>query len=62
MSNNLALSYVNNPGGINYGFVAYAYNFNKVGCFVGSLQFINDGKFTGTDAAGNQTGDFITAK
>lgn len=62
MNNNLALSYVNNPGGINYGFVAYAHNFNKVGCFVGSLQFINDGKFTGADAAGNITGDFYASE
>ena len=62
MSNNLALSYVNNPGGINYGFVTYAYNFEKVGCFVGSLQFMNDGKFTGADAAGNLTGDFYASE
>jgi hypothetical protein len=62
MNNNLALSYVNNPGGINYGFVAFAHTFSKVGCFVGSLQFINDGKFTGADAAGNQTGDFFASE
>ncbi|MCX6306947.1 MAG: type IX secretion system protein PorQ [Bacteroidetes bacterium] len=58
MNNNLALSYVNTPGGINYGFVAYAHDFGKVGCFVGNFQFLNYGTFTGADAAGNKTGDF----
>lgn len=62
MSNNLALSYVNSPGGINYGFVMYSYNFTKVGSFVGSLQFINYGKFTGADPAGNLTGDFSASE
>ena len=58
MNNNLALSYVNTSGGINYGFVAFAHNFEKVGCFVGNFQFLNYGKFTGADAAGNVTGNF----
>ncbi|MFZ4522855.1 MAG: type IX secretion system protein PorQ [Bacteroidales bacterium] len=58
MNNNLALGYVNTPGGINYGFVAFAHNFTKVGCFVGNFQFLNYGNFTGADAAGNKTGDF----
>jgi hypothetical protein len=62
MNNNLALSYVNNPGGINYGFVAFAHNFSKVGCFVASLQFMNEGKFTGADPAGNLTGDFYASE
>ncbi len=62
MSNNLALSYVNSPGGINYGFVMYSYSFSKVGSFVGSLQFMNYGKFTGADAAGNLTGDFSASE
>ncbi len=58
MDNNLAMSYVNNPGGVNYGSVAYGRTFSKAGSFVGSLQYINYGKFTGADAAGNLTGDF----
>jgi hypothetical protein len=62
MNNNLALSYVNNPGGINYGFVAYAHDFKKVGCFVGSLQFINDGKFIAADPSGNITGNFYASE
>jgi len=62
MSNSLAFSYVHSPGGINYGFVAYAYNFKKAGSFVGSLQYINYGKFTGMDAAENPTGDFYASE
>ena len=58
MNNNLALSYVHSPGGINYGFVAFARDFSKVGSFAGNLQFISYGKFTGADAAGNLTGEF----
>ncbi len=62
MNNNLAFSYVNNPGGVNYGYVAYARSFSKTGSFVGSLQYINYGKFTGADAAGNLTNDFNAAE
>ena len=47
MNNNLAFSYVNNPGGVNYGFVAYSRSFSKTGSFVGSLQYINYGNCTG---------------
>ncbi len=62
MNNNLAFSYVNNPGGINYGYVAYSRTFSKKGSFVGSLQYINYGTFTGADAAGTLTGDFKAAE
>ena len=62
MSNNLAFSYVNSPGGINYGYVAYSRSFSKTGSFVGSLQYINYGTFTGADPAGNLTSDFSAAE
>lgn len=58
MHHQMALSYVNSPGGINYGFAAYSRTFNKTGSFAGSLQFINYGTFTGADATGQITGDF----
>lgn len=58
MHNNLALSYVNTAGGVNYGFVMYSRNFSKAGSFVGSLQFVNYGNFQGADASGNLTGEF----
>jgi len=58
MHNNLALSYVNYFTGNNAGFVMYSRTFRKAGSFVGSFQFIDYGKFTGADAAGNKTGTF----
>ncbi len=58
MAGTAALGYVNIPGGIHYGFAAYAHEFRTVGAFVGSLQYVNYGNFTGTDASGNLTGDF----
>ena len=62
MSNTLALSYVHSPGGINYGFVSYAYDFKKAGSFAGSLQYINYGKFQGYDASENPTSDFYASE
>jgi len=58
MHNNLALSYVNMPGGVNYGFAMYSRTFSKAGSFVGSLQFVDYGTFKGADASGNLTGEF----
>jgi len=60
--NNLALSYVNYFTGNNYGFVMYSRTFKKAGSFVGSFQFIDYGKFTGADAAGNKTGTFSASE
>ncbi|HNX86023.1 MAG TPA: type IX secretion system protein PorQ [Bacteroidales bacterium] len=62
MANNMSLSYVNAPGGINYGFVAYSHTFQKAGSFSGALQYINYGKFTGMDASENPTGDFTASE
>lgn len=62
MHNNLALSYVNTPGGVNYGFIMYSRTFQKAGSFVGSLQFVNYGTFQGADATGNLTGDFSASE
>jgi hypothetical protein len=58
MHHQMSLGYVSTPGGINSGYAAYSRTFTKAGSFVGSIQFINYGTFTGADAAGNKTGDF----
>lgn len=58
MSNQMALGYVSSPGGINYGFAAYSRTISKLGSFTAGLQFLNYGKFTAADAAGNKTGEF----
>jgi hypothetical protein len=62
MHNNLSLSYVNYFTGPNYGYVMYSRNFNKVGSFVGSFQFINYGKFTAADETGIKTGEFSASE
>jgi hypothetical protein len=58
MSNQVALSFVDYFSDINYGFVSYARNFKKLGMFDASMQFINYGKFTNSDATGETYGNF----
>lgn len=62
MNNNLALSYVNYFTGNNFGFLMYSRTFNKAGSFVGSLQFMNYGKFTAADETGLVTGEFSASE
>ncbi len=58
MDNSLGLNYVNYFGGINFGSVQYAKTFNKVGSFMGSIQFMDYGTFDYADEAGNISGTF----
>jgi hypothetical protein len=58
IDNNLALNYVNFFSGINYGSVQYSKTFNKVGSFMGSIQFMDYGTFDYADEAGNRGGSF----
>lgn len=58
MNGKLAINYVNYFSDINYGFAAYAQSFNKLGTFVGSLQYINYGNFTYADPTGQTSGSF----
>lgn len=58
MSGKLAVNYVNYFSDINYGFAAYSHNFNKLGTFVASLQYINYGSFTYADPTGQTAGTF----
>jgi len=58
MHNQVALSYVNYFTGNNFGFLMYSHSFEKAGSFVGTFQFMDYGKFTAADEAGNITGDF----
>lgn len=59
MNNNLSFSFVNYfSGGANYGYAMYSRTFKNAGSFVGTFQFIDYGKFTETDAAGNTYGTF----
>jgi hypothetical protein len=56
--NQIGLTYVNYIADAQYGMVAYSRSFKKVGSFTGSLQFVNYGKFTEADEAGNTYGTF----
>ena len=58
MDNKLALSYVNYISDIGSGFASYTRSFKDIGVFSGAVKFIDYGKFTETDNAGNEIGDF----
>jgi hypothetical protein len=58
MNNNLSLNFVDYFADINYGTVSYGRNFEKVGTFVGSVQYIDYGRFTYANEAGETSGDF----
>lgn len=62
MHGSLGLSFVDYYTDINYGFAQYGHDFNKVGTFVGTLQFINYGTFTEADAAGVKYGEFTAGE
>lgn len=61
MHNALSIGYQSYFGGINMGSVSYGRHFDKVGTFAGGVQYVNYGKFTGADEAGNITGKFTAA-
>ncbi|MCC6690574.1 MAG: type IX secretion system protein PorQ, partial [Bacteroidia bacterium] len=61
MDNHFALSYVNYISDINYGYAAYGKKFDKIGNFVGGIQYVNYGKFTEADPTGLITGTFKAA-
>ncbi len=56
--NRVSLSFVDYYAGINYGYAAYGRTFEKQGNFVASLQYVNYGKITRTDAQGIEYDDF----
>jgi hypothetical protein len=58
MHNQLGFSFVEYFTDINYGFAQYSRTFNKIGSFVGTMQYIDYGKFQEADAAGVQYGYF----
>ncbi len=58
INNTLAFNYVNFFAGSNFGSFNYAHTFNKVGSFMGSIQFMDYGTFDYADEAGNVSGTF----
>lgn len=61
MNNDLALSYVNFFGGVNYGLAQYSRSFNQLGSFLASIQYMNYGKFTYANPDGTTGGTFSAA-
>jgi len=58
MSNSLGLSFVDYFTDVNYGFAQYGRSWEKAGSFVGTLQYINYGKFQEANEAGVIYGEF----
>ncbi|MBC8321889.1 MAG: type IX secretion system protein PorQ [Bacteroidetes bacterium] len=58
MDNSLALNYINFFTGTNYSSIQYANTFNKVGSFMGTLQYMDYGKIDYADENGNLGGTF----
>ncbi len=58
MHNHLALSFVDYFSDINYGFASYSRTFPQIGSFIGTMQFIDYGKFTLADETGQKYGNF----
>ena len=58
MHNNISIDYVDYISDINSGLISYAYNFDRIGTFVASMQFANYGTFDNTDNMGNKIGEF----
>jgi len=58
VSTHLSLNFVDYFGDINYGTVAFAKNFERIGTFSASLQYIDYGAFTEADETGQTFGQF----
>lgn len=58
MSDNFVLNYVNYFAGINYGYLAYAHKFNKIGNLSIGLHYINYGTFKEVNEFDEVLGEF----
>lgn len=61
MHDNISLSYVNYFADINYGAVNYGRSIEKLGNFMGSIQYFNYGSFEYADEGGNRDGSTFSA-
>ncbi len=58
MDKQIALNYCNYVSNMNFGYLAYAQNFEKAGIFAASFNFFDYGKFKGYDELGIETRNF----
>lgn len=61
MQSHLALNYADYISDINYGMVAYAHHFNKIGTFAFGINYMHYGDFIESDATGEIIGDFTAS-
>jgi hypothetical protein len=62
MDQNLVLNYILYFAHINYGYVSYAFDKNKIGTFAIGIHYINYGEFLHTNDAGDIIGKFYAAE
>lgn len=62
MHNSLGMSFVDYQAGLNYGYATYGRSFNKVGSFVGTMQYIDYGTFRYADETGATQGEFTSGE
>lgn len=58
MNSMVSLTYMNYFADINYGFISYTKDINKLGTFSAGMKYISYGKFLETDEGGNELGEF----
>jgi len=58
MHNQIQLSFNNYLANIGYGFAGYSRTWDKIGSFMGGIQYLNYGDFIRADESGNQLGTF----
>jgi len=58
VNHSFALNYINDFGGINYGYAMYSHTFKNVGSFAASMQFLNYGNIKEMDESEIYYGDF----
>jgi hypothetical protein len=62
MHNHLGASFVDYFTDINYGHAAYSRTINKIGSFIGAVQYISYGQFDFADETGQQGGSFYAGE
>ncbi len=62
MHNNLGMSFVDYHSDLNYGYATYGRSFNKIGSFVGTMQYIDYGTFNYANETGDLQGEFTSGE
>lgn len=61
LDNDVTFNFALHPSGISHGYVGFAKHYDKIGTFSTGLQFMNYGKFQGTDETGASIGSFYAS-